>query len=165
MTHGASGQGCRPLMSPRLIMRSAVILCTPMILAAASSVDLSALGPFAVAVACDLVMAAEAAHALVSPTIAVAGRFTATIEQPSDLGVRHQPGQLADERDRILGKARMVPAGRVERELELQGRVIAALPMQGEVDDWPLPLHHDLLERRAQDPLAGGRCRRRVRPS
>src|SRR5229473_8103379 len=40
--------------------------------------DLSALGPFAVAVACDFVMAAEAAHALVSPTIAVAGRFTAT---------------------------------------------------------------------------------------
>src|ERR1700719_3551763 len=100
------------------------------------------------------VMAAEGAHTLLAPPIAVAARFPATIEQPSDLGVRHQPGQLAAERDRILGKARMVPAGRVERELELQGRVIAALPMQGEVDDWPLPLHHDLLERRAQDPLA-----------
>jgi hypothetical protein len=38
IAQGAPGQTCRPLMSPRRSMRRAVILQTPMILAAASSV-------------------------------------------------------------------------------------------------------------------------------
>src|ERR1019366_3594683 len=91
--------------------------------------DLAAFGPFAVPVARDFVVAAEAAHALLGPAIALTSRLATTIEQPRDLGVWHQSGQFADEGDRILGNARMVPTGRVESELELQGRVIAALPV------------------------------------
>ena len=49
-------------------------------------------------------------------------------------------------------------------ELDLQSRVIAALPVQNEIDEWALLLHHNLVERCAQYPLAYGRCRCGVRP-
>jgi len=126
--------------------------------------DLAAFGPFAVPVAHDFVVLAEAAHTLLSPAIAITCRLATTIEQSRDLSVWHESGQFANKGDRIFGNARMVPTGRVESELDLQGRVIAALPVQDEIDDGALLRHHDLVECCAQYPLAGGCCRSRVRP-
>jgi hypothetical protein len=102
MTQGAPLQTFRPLTSPRRIMRKAVIVVTPMIRAAASSV-LAALGPFAVTVDFDFVVFPEWANALLGPAIALPGRLVRTIEKPRDLPIGHQAGQLANERHRILG--------------------------------------------------------------
>ena len=65
-------------------MRSAVILQTPMISAGIER-DLAALGAFVVAVNCNVVVIAETAHALLRPSVAVAGRLATTIEQQCDL--------------------------------------------------------------------------------
>ena len=97
-----------------LIMCHAVILHTPMISAAGIKHDIAAFGPFAAPMSDDFVMLAEAAHTLFSPAIAITGRLATTIEQSRDLGVWHQSGQFADEGDRIVGNARMMPTGRVK---------------------------------------------------
>jgi len=78
---------------------------------------------------------AEAAHALLGPTITVPGRLTGAVEQPSDLPIRHQPGQLANERYRILRDTRIMPAGCVQSLLDLQCGVASALPVQDGVND------------------------------
>jgi hypothetical protein len=58
--------------------------------------DLATFCPFAVPVDRDFVVAAEAAHALLGPAIAVTSRLATTIEQPCDLAVWHQSGEFAD---------------------------------------------------------------------
>jgi hypothetical protein len=47
--------------------------------------DLTALGPFAVAVYRDVVVVAEAAHALLGPSVAIPSRLARTIEETGDL--------------------------------------------------------------------------------
>src|SRR5208283_3450992 len=76
--------------------------------------DLAALSPFAVAVAGDLVVIAEAAHALLRPRIAISGRDADAVEQARNLAIRHQSGQLMHERDRIVRNAWIVPAGCIQ---------------------------------------------------
>ena len=117
-------------MSPRRIMRSAVILQTPMISAAASSVISPRLGAFAVAVNCNVVVIAETAHALLHPSVAVARRLAATIEEACDLPIRHQPRQLAHERYRIIGRP-MVSATCIEPLLDLQCGVVYRVLTEG----------------------------------
>ena len=60
-------------MSPRRSIRSAVMLQTPMSFRCRFERDLAALRPLAVAENGDVVVIAEAAHALLRPGIAVPG--------------------------------------------------------------------------------------------
>ena len=145
-------------------MRSAVILHTPTIFAAALERDLAALSPFAVAVARNLVVVAEAAHALLRPRIAMAGFDADAIEQARDLAIRHQPGQLAHERDRVVRNARIVPTGCIQPLLHLQLRMVAALPVQDRMDDRAIPAHDDLRDCGAQNALARCSCCCRMQP-
>src|SRR5262249_56869823 len=101
--------------------------------------DLAALGLFAVAVHRDVVVVTEAANTLLGPAIAVARRLAAAIEEACNLPVRHQPGQLANEGYRILKHRPMLPASRIQSQLELQRSVVPALPVQDQVDDRVLP--------------------------
>jgi hypothetical protein len=82
--------------------------------------NLATLGPFPVTIDLNLIVFAEAAHALLGPTIAVTGGLAGAVEQPCDLPIRHQPGQFANERYCILGNTRIVPAGRIQSLIDLQ---------------------------------------------
>ena len=87
---------------------------------------------------------------------ASAGRLAGAIEQAGDPLVGHLARQLAHERQRVLGNGPATLAGRVH--LELQRRVVAALPMQHHADEPVVDARDDLLECRAQDPLARRRA-------
>ena len=113
MTQGAPAQACRPLMLPRRSIRNAVMLQTPMSFCCRFERNLAALRPLAVAKHGDVVVIAEAAHALLRPGIAVPGLDASAIEQARDLPIRHQPRQLTHECDRVVGDAWIVPAGPV----------------------------------------------------
>jgi len=118
--------------------------------------NLAALRPLAVAEDGDVVVIAEAAHALLRPGIAVPGLDASAIEQARDLPIRHQPRQLTHECDRVVGDAWIVPAGRIQALFDLQLGMVAALPVQDRMDDCAVPAHDDLRECRAKDTLA--RC-------
>src|SRR5215468_1265946 len=90
--------------------------------------DLATLGPLAVAEHGDVVVLAEAAHALLRPGIAVPGLDAGAIEQARDLPIGHQPRQLTHQRDRVVGNAWIVPAGGIQALLHMQLGMIAALP-------------------------------------
>src|SRR5262245_6538519 len=85
-------------MSPRRSMRSAVILQTPMILAAASSVISP---PFAIWR--NVPVFAEPVHALLGPGLARRHLCASPVQQARDLPVGHQTGKLAHERNQIVG--------------------------------------------------------------
>src|SRR6266446_4157994 len=142
-------------MSPRRSIRNAVMLQTPMSFAVFER-NLAALRPLAVAEDGDVMVIAEAAHALLRPGIAVPGLDASAIEQARDLPIRHQPRQLTHECDRVVGDAWIVPAGRIQSLFDLQLGMVAALPVQDRMDDCPVPAHDDLRECRAKDTLA--RC-------
>src|SRR4029077_19319323 len=118
--------------------------------------NLAALYPLAVAEDGDVVVIAETAHALLRPSIAVPSLDASAIEQARDLPVRHQPRQLTHQRDRVVGDAWIVPAGRIQAPLHLQLGMVAALPVQDRMDDCIVPAHDDLRECRAKDTFA--RC-------
>src|ERR1700675_817467 len=131
--------------------------------------NLATLGPLAVTIDLNLIVFAEAAHALLGPTIAVTGGLAGAVEQPCDLPIRHQPGQFANERYCILGNTRILPAGRIQSLIDLQCGVASTLPVQDCVNDRAVPADDNLIERCAQDALArrrsGGPVRSRSAPS
>ena len=87
------------------------------------------------------------------------GLDAGAIEQARDLPIGHQPRQLTYQRDRVVGNAWIVPAGRIQALLDMQLGMIAALPVQDRVDDCTVPAHDDLRECRAKDTLArSGGC-------
>src|SRR5204863_6050315 len=90
------------------------------------------------------------------------GRFSGAIEEPRDLLVGHQARQLADQRQRVFGHCPAMLAGSIH--LQLQRGVVSALPMQDHLNEAALDAHDDLVQCRAQDPLARCCCRSRVRP-
>ena len=92
--------------------------------------NLAALRPLTIAEAGDVLVIAEAAHALLRPGIAVPGLDASAIEQARDLPIRHQPRQLTHECDRVVGDAWIVPAGRIQALFDLQLGMVAALPVQ-----------------------------------
>lgn len=81
--------------------------------------NFAAVGPFAVAVYRDVVVVAEATHALLGPPVAITSQLARTIEQTGDLSIRHQTCQLAYERNRIIRRRPMVPAGSIQSQLDL----------------------------------------------
>src|SRR5712671_2040938 len=111
----------------------------------------------------NAVVAAERAHARLGPAVAAPGRFARAIEQPRNLPVRHQPRQLADQRQCILGYRPAVLADSIP--LHFQRSVVAALPMQDHLDILGLNAHDDFAQSRTQDSLACRRRCRRMRPS
>ena len=94
----------------------------------------------------------------------MAGFDADAIEQARDLAIRHQPGQLAHERDRVVRNAGIVPTGCIQPLLHLQPRMVATLPVQDCMDDRAIPAHDDLQEHGAQNPLARCSCCGRMRP-
>src|SRR5262249_42638276 len=126
--------------------------------------DLAPLSPFAVAVARNLVVVAEAADAFLRPRIAMAGFDADPIEEARDLAIRHQSGQLAHERDRVVRNAWIVPAGCIKPLLHLQLRMIATLPVQDRMDGRAFPAHDDLRDCGAKNALARCSCCGRMRP-
>jgi hypothetical protein len=98
--------------------------------------NLAALRPLAVTEDGDVVVIAEAAHALLRPGIAVPGLDASAIEQARDLPIRHQPRQLTHECDRAVLLHRSVfgrylfAVGRNEEAARYSGiqtgRVVAA---------------------------------------
>src|SRR6516225_10994002 len=101
----------------------------------------------------------EAAHALLRPGIAVPGLDAGAIEQARDLPIGHQPRQLTHQRDRVVGNAWIVPAGRIQALLHMQLGMVTSLPVQDRVDGCTVPAHDDLRECRAKDTLArSGGC-------
>ena len=125
--------------------------------------DFAALNPFSLSIGGDLLVFAEATNTLFAPGVAYSHRLAGSIEQPRDLAVRHQPGQVTNERYRIQEDTRIVPAG-ILSLLDVQRRVGSALPMQNGLNDRAIAADDDLVERCAQDALARGRCGGRVRP-
>src|SRR5208282_4197174 len=99
------------------------------------------------------VVVAEAAHALLRPRVAMAGFHTDAIEQARDLAIRHQPGQLTNERDLLVRNTRIVAAGGIQPLLYLKLSVIAALPVQDGMNDPAVAAHDDLRERGARNTL------------
>ena len=95
-------------------MRSAVILVNADHLCGCIERNLAALGPFAVTVARNVVVFTEAAHTLLSPSVAVTRRLARTIEETCNLPIRHQSGQLTHESYGILRRWPMMPARRVQ---------------------------------------------------
>ena len=91
--------------------------------------NLAALRPLTIAEDGDVVVIAEAAHALLRPGIAVPGLDASSIEQARDLPIRHQPRQLTHECDCVVGDARIVSAGRIQALFDLQLGMVAALPV------------------------------------
>ena len=69
------------------------MLQTPMSFVAASSVIFATLRPLAVAEHGDVVVPAEATHALLRPGIGVPGLDAGAIEQARDLPIGHQARQ------------------------------------------------------------------------
>ncbi len=108
--------------------------------------NLAALRPLAVAEDGDIVVIAEAAHALLRPGIAVPGLDVDAIEQARDLPIGHQPRQLTHERDRVVRDAWIVPVGRIQSLFDLQLVMVAALPVQDRMDDCAILAHDDLRE-------------------
>jgi hypothetical protein len=102
----------------------------------------------------DVVVFAEAAHALLRPSVAMPRRLARTIEEARDLSIWHQTRQLTQERYRILRRRPMVPADSIQSQLDVQCSVVSAPPVQNHADDCAFLAHHDLVERCAQDPLA-----------
>ena len=82
--------------------------------------NLAALRPLTIAEDGDVVVIAEAAHALLRPGIAVSGLDASSIEQARNLPIRHQPRQLTHECDCVVGDARIVSAGRIQALFDLQ---------------------------------------------
>src|SRR5882762_10904195 len=85
--------------------------------------NLAALRPLTIAEDGDVVVIAEAAHALLRPGIAVPGLDASAIEQARDLPIRHQPRQLTHECDCVVGDAWIVPARSEEHTSELQSHL------------------------------------------
>src|SRR5262245_8179330 len=105
--------------------------------------DLTTLGPFAGSIDGDLMVITERAHANFGPTIAAPGRLADAIEEACDLLVGHQPGEIVYQRQRILRRCIAMLAGRAH--LELQRRVITALPMQHHHDEPVVDARDNLL--------------------
>src|SRR5258708_2974619 len=160
ITQGAPLQSWRPLMMPWRTMRNAVITLTSMICAPASSF----ISPRsrALAIDGDGVVAAERANPRLGPAIAASGWLACTIEEPRDLLVWHQARQLADKQQRIIRNRPAMLADPIH--LERQRGVVSALPMQDHLDEAAFDSHDDLVQCRAQDPLACRGCRGGVRP-
>src|SRR6476469_4927769 len=109
--------------------------------------DLATLGPLALAMNRNAIMAAKRANARLGPAVAAPRRLTGAIEQSCDLLVGHLARQLPDQGQRVLGNgpAMLTNTG----QLELQRCVIAALPMQHHFDEAVLDAHDDLMQCRA----------------
>src|SRR5206468_6543546 len=75
-----------------------------------------------------------------------------------------QPRQLTHERDRVVGDAWIVPAGRIQSLSHLQLGMVATLPVKDRVDDCAVPAHDDLRECRAKDTLPRCSGCSRMRP-
>jgi hypothetical protein len=82
-----------------------------------------------------------------------ASHFRSTPREPT-CGRTHQPRQLTHERDRVVGDAWIVPAGRIQSLFDLQLGMVASLPVQDRMDDCAVPAYNDLRECRAKDTLA-----------
>src|SRR6266436_4499625 len=123
---------------------------------------LAPLGPFALAIDGNAVVAAERADPRLGPAITAPSWLARAIEEPRDLLVGHQARQLADQRQRILGHRPAMFAHPIH--LQIQRGVVPALPMQDHLDEAAFDAHNDLVQCRAQDPLACRCCRSRVRP-
>jgi hypothetical protein len=90
------GQTCRPLTSPRRSMLRAVIFANADGPSSGVECNLATLSPFAITIDLNLIVFAEAAHALLGSTIAVTGDLAGAVEQPCDLSIRHQPGPIRE---------------------------------------------------------------------
>src|ERR1700730_12747374 len=143
-------------------MRSAVMTLTSMILRRRLKRYLGPLGPFALAIDGNAVVAAERADPRLGPAVAAPGRLAGAIEEPRDLLVGHQARQLTDQQQGIFGHRPAMLAGPVD--LQIQRGVVPTLPMQDYLDEAPFDAHNDLVQCRAQDPLACRCGRSRVRP-
>jgi hypothetical protein len=83
----------------------------------------------------------------------MAGFHADAIEQARDLAIRHQPGQLAHERDCSVWDARIAPAGCIQPLLHLKFGMVSALPVQNSVNGPAIAAHNDLRDRSAQNAL------------
>ena len=127
--------------------------------------DLAAFSPFSVAVGGNLVVLAEAVHALLGPSNAHCHQLVQSIEETCNLPVRHKAGQVSNKRDQVAGDRRVVPVGSIEFQFELQGREVAALPMQNHFYEVIVSSHNDFVEAGAQNPFARRRRSCWMRPS
>ncbi len=119
--------------------------------------DLAAFGTLARTVRLDAVVVAQPAHASAGPAVAAPGLLSSPVEQARDGLVGHLPRHYRDEVDDIQVGAPAVLAGPVLAHP--QGCMVAARPSDHQVERIALNPDHDLLDQRADDPLA---CRRRV---
>src|SRR6476646_1925886 len=138
---GAPRHTCRPLMMPSRAMRSRHDTHINH-LRRRFKRDLATLGPLALAMNRNAIMAAKRANARLGPAVAAPRRLTGAIEQSCDLLVGHLARQLPDQGQRVLGNGPAMLTNSVH--LELQRCVIAALPMQHHFDEAVLDAHDDL---------------------
>src|SRR4051812_26161008 len=94
---------------------------------------LAPLGPLALSIDGNAVVAAERADPRLGPAVAAPGRLSGAIEEPRDLLVGHQACQFADQRQGVFRHCPAMLAGSIH--LQLQRGVVSALPMQDHLDE------------------------------
>src|ERR1700751_3349747 len=109
--------------------------------------DLAALGPLALAMNRNAIMAAKRANACLGPAIAAPDRLAGAIEQSCDLLVGHLARKPSDQGQRVLRNGPAMLTNSIH--LELQRCVIAALPVQHHFDEAVLDACNDLMQGRA----------------
>ncbi len=110
------------------------------------------LGPFALAIDCDLMRATEVSDAQLGPAMAFGGAYSEPIENGSYAVVWQHARQFANQ---LLGCLLGLPAILANAVLRhFKPRVVPTLPMQHQVQAICRDGDDDLLEDGAQNPLA-----------
>ena len=124
--------------------------------------DLASLSAFAFPVDGDAKPFAQSADFALRPTVLTAGEFAGAIENRRNGLVRHHPRQFPHQNLDVLFDRPAAFAGRVL--LDLQWRVVTALPMQDHLNPVIFDTHDDFMQDGADNPLARRHCRGRMRP-
>src|SRR5215475_2091749 len=114
--------------------------------------QLTSLRPFALAIDCDLVRAAEVADAQLVPAVASGRTYSESIENRRDAMVGQHASELANELHGLLVGLEAILADAVLHHFK--SGVIPALPMHDQAQSIALDRDNDLHENRPQDPLA-----------
>src|SRR3954463_16122703 len=108
---------------------------------------------FALAIRHNLAVVAQRANPRAGPAVALARRLAGAVEHGRDGLIGHLPRQHGDEGHHMGIDAPAMLADAVPRHA--QGRVVAALPSNDKAERVVLDANDNLLEQRADDPVAG----------
>ncbi len=100
-------------------------------------------------ISCNLMIAAKRSHAHISPGVPATAAQSQAIQSRCDSLIRLYARQLLNQGNDVVADSIAMVSGLVLRKLVL--RVIAALPMNGERDEFSVDVDDDLLDDGAKD--------------